>query len=320
MKTKTLRFTIFLLSVIFFLINLSCQKEIEKDGYVSVEGGRIWYKIVGSGDATPLLIIHGGPGGRSCSMIPGYSLLAKERPIIFYDQLGSGNSDRPTDSTLWNINRFVDEIDHLRSALNLNELHILGHSCGSTFLIEYMIAKKPEGVKSIIFSSPMLSTAVWIKDAKTLLTQLPLVVQDTIKKYEKLGNYTAPVYLAATDTFYARYLSRKSWPLPKTVECENVPGFNEDIYNYMWGPTEFTATGTLKNFDRTADLAQITQPILFIAGQYDEARPETMYKFQKLSKNARVEIIANAAHLTMIDQPEKNANVISRFLHNIENQ
>jgi len=158
MKTKTMKPTILLLSVIFFTINLSCQREIENEGYVSVEGGRIWYKIVGSGDATPLLILHGGPGSRSCSMIPGYSLMSNERPIIFYDQLGSGNSDRPTDSTLWNVDRFVDEIDHLRSALNLSELHILGHSCGSTFLIEYMITKKPKGVKSVIFSSPMLST------------------------------------------------------------------------------------------------------------------------------------------------------------------
>lgn len=71
-----------------------------------------------------LLILHGGPGSRSCGMIPGFSLLAAERPIIFYDQLGSGNSDRPTDTALWKTERFVNEIDHLRKAINLDELHI----------------------------------------------------------------------------------------------------------------------------------------------------------------------------------------------------
>ena len=86
----------------------------------------------------------------------------------------------------------------------------------------------------------------------------------------------------------------------------------------MWGPTEFTATGTLLNFDRTGDLDQITEPILFMAGEFDEARPETMYKYQKLANNAKVEIIDDAAHSTMVDQPVKVAEVINRFLNTVE--
>jgi proline iminopeptidase len=149
-KIKTMKIVIALLCIFSLLINTSCNKEIEKEGYVNVEGGKIWYKIVGDGEGVPLLVLHGGPGSRSCSMIPGFSLLSNERPVIFYDQLGSGNSDRPTDTKFWKIERFVNEIDNLRSDLELNELHILGHSCGSTFLIEYMITKKPKGVKSRI--------------------------------------------------------------------------------------------------------------------------------------------------------------------------
>tara|TARA_R110002096_G_scaffold219736_2_gene408226 strand:+ start:7096 stop:8046 length:951 start_codon:yes stop_codon:yes gene_type:complete len=307
-----------LMCIFSLLINSSCKNIIEKEGYVNVEGGKIWYKIVGKGDGIPLLILHGGPGSRSCSMIPGFSLLAKDRPVIFYDQLGSGNSDRPTDTTLWKTERFVNEIDLLRSALELDNLHILGHSCGSTFLIEYMITKQPKGVKSVIFSSPHISSPDWMADAKILLSQLPVNVQDTIFKYEALKNYNAPQYLAATDSFYVRHMSRKSWPNIPNIECENVPSFNDQIYEYMWGPTEFNITGTLKDFDRTADLYKITEPILFMAGEYDEARPETMYKYQKLSRNASVEIIDDAAHKTMIDQPEKVYEVISKFLKEVE--
>lgn len=313
-----MKILIVLLSVFSFLINVSCKKEIEKEGYVNVEGGKIWYKIVGDGDGIPLLVLHGGPGSRSCSMIPGFSLLGDERPIVFYDQLGSGNSDRPTDTTLWKTERFVNEIDSLRRALKLNELHILGHSCGSTFLVEYLVAKKPEGVKSVIFSSPMISTSDWIEDANILLSQMSFEIQDTIKKYEALENYSAPEYLAATDSFYTRHLSRRSWPFIPNKECDNVPEFNEQVYNYMWGPTEFTATGTLIDFDRTADLNKINEPILFVTGEFDEARPETMYKYQKLSKNASVEIIGDAAHMTMIDQPEKLEEAIGSFLKKVE--
>ena len=306
------------LSVLFLIIQSSCKQEIKEEGYVAVEGGNIWYKIVGKGDGIPLLILHGGPGGRSCGMIPGFSLLSTDRPIIFYDQLGSGNSDRPTDTTLWKTERFVNEIDHLRSALNLDELHILGHSCGSTFLIEYLITKKPKGIKSVIFSSPMISTPDWIADAELLISKLPTSVQDTIIKYETLKNYSAPAYLAATDSFYARHLIRKKWPY-KSDACMNVGSSNDTIYKYMWGPTEFKATGTLLNFDRTDDLDKIKEPILFVTGEYDEARPETMYRYQKLSNHAVVEIIDDAGHSTMVDQPEKLAQVINKFLKSVEN-
>jgi len=286
-----------------------------REGFVNVEGGRIWYKIVGTGKGVPLLLIHGGPGSRSCEGIPGYSLLSDERPVIFYDQLGSGHSDRPTDTLLWKLPRFVNEIDSLRKALDLKELHILGSSWGATVLVEYMLTKKTKGVKSVIFSGPLLSTPIWMKDANILLARLPQNLQDTIHKFEGLKNYYAPSYLAATDSFYARFLSVKQWPESAPSTCDGALGFNDQVYNYMWGPTEFNATGTLKNFDRTNRLHEIKQPVLFIAGRFDEARPETMYKFQKLVPKSKVVIIENAGHLKIIDQPVLFTNAIRSFLN-----
>ncbi len=308
----------FTMGILFSTGSYSCKQEIKDEGYVLVEGGHIWYKIVGKEKkGVPLLILHGGPGGRSCAIMPGLSLLATDRPIIFYDQLGSGNSERPIDTMLWKKERFANEIDYLRTALKLKKLHILGHSCGSTFLIEYLITNKPTGIQSVIFSSPMISTHDWIADAKLLVSRLPAGIKDTIDKYEELMAYSTPSYKAATDSFYARHLVRKQWPHHST-SCENNGNSNDTIYNYMWGPTEFNATGTLSNFDRTSDLDKIKEPILFVTGEYDEARPETMFRYQKLSNHAVVEIIDNAAHMTMIDQPEKLAQVINKFLKSVE--
>ncbi|ULQ54686.1 proline iminopeptidase-family hydrolase [Flavihumibacter fluvii] len=288
------------------------------EGYVKVNGGRIWYKIVGNGKGIPLLLIHGGPGSRSCEGIAGYSLLGDDRPVIFYDQLGSGKSDRPTDTTLWQLPRFVDEIEQLRSALHLKELHILGSSWGAAVLVEYMLTKKPKGVKSVNFSGPLLSTPLWMEDAKILLSQLPKNLQDTIQKYEALREYRAPSYLAATDSFYARFMSVKEWPEVIPSTCDGVPGFNEQVYNYMWGPTEFTATGTLKGFDRTDRLHEIKEPVVFMAGRYDETRLETIYAFQKLVPRSTVMIIENAGHLKIIDQPVQFTNAIRSFLQSVE--
>lgn len=130
-----------------------------EEGFVSVTGGKVFYKKVGNGNETPLLVLHGGPGSTS---IPLQSLdvLAKDRPVIFYDQLGSGHSDRPEDSGLWHLERFVEELGQLRKELGLTEVHILGHSWGTTLLASYLLTN-PTGVKSAIFSSPCLSAPRW---------------------------------------------------------------------------------------------------------------------------------------------------------------
>ena len=307
------------LSVVMLLFLIDCQNHIEREGYINVDGGRISYKIVGDGDGLPLLFIHGGPGSRSCTSIPGYSLMSNDRPLIFYDQLGSGNSDNPGDSTLWKLDRFVEEINYIRNDLNLKELHILGHSWGAAVLIEYLLTKDPKGVKSVIFSSPYLGSKIWMEDAKILLKQLPQNLQDTIQKYELNKQYNAAPYLAAEDSFYSRFLSRKSWPRISPIECENIPPFNTDIYFYMWGPTEFNVIGTLKNFDRTQELQRLDYPTLFIIGEFDEVRVETINKFQKLTKNSSVAIIEDSGHLTMYDQPARVTTVIREFLESIEN-
>jgi len=313
-----MKYLITLITVLSFNVTVESQNLKPKEGYVNVKGGRIWYKIVGNGKGVPLLRIHGGPGSQSCGSIPGYSLLGDDRPVIFYDQLGSGFSDRPTDTALWKLPRFVDEIDKLRNVLDLKELHIIGDSWGSAVLAEYMVTKKPKGVRSVIFSGPLLSTKIWIEDAKILLAKLPQNIQDTIQKYEHLKNYRAPAYIQATNYFYSRFLSVKEWPATSPSVCDGALGFNVQPYNYMWGPTEFNATGTLKNFDRTNRLHEIKQPVLFIAGQFDEARPETMYKFQKLIPSSKVVIIENAAHKKAIDQPVLYTNAIRTFLNSIE--
>jgi len=307
------------LVLLLISIQLFSQTADSKEGYVAVKGGRIWYKMVGSGEKTPLLILHGGPGGRSCYSIPVYSALANERPVIFYDQLESGNSDRTTDTSLWELNRFVDEIDSLRKALNLDQMHILGSSWGGAVVVEYMVTKNPEGVSSVIFAGPLISTPQWMEDANILLKQLPQHVQDTIAKYEALEDYLAPPYLAATDSFYSRFMRHTSKPVVRRPECHQGNGFNEAIYNYMWGPTEFTATGTLKTFDRSGDLNLIKQPVLYMAGRYDEARPETMYKFRDQTRNASVVIIENAGHAKIFDQPEAVIIALREFMEQVEN-
>lgn len=311
------------LTVLFFLsffivsINLYA-KNIE--GYVNVTGGKIWYTIINSeSKGIPIIIVHGGPGGRSCRSIPIYSLLSDDRPVILYDQLESGYSDRPNDTSLWKLRYFVDQLDSLQKELKLETFHLLGSSWGAAIAVEYLLTIQSTQVASVIFSGPLLSTPKWIEDANILLSQLDQKIQDTIRKYEALKDYNAPAYMAATDTFYANYMWRSQSFKIEPGNCDDSKGFNAKIYNHMWGPTEFTATGTLKSFDRIADLHKLDLPVLFIVGEYDEVRVETAYEYQQLVEGSKVSIVPNAGHAKIYDAPYIFTDQISTFLTDIEN-
>lgn len=284
------------------------------EGYLPVPGGRVWYRRIGNGPGIPLLALHGGPGGTSCRFA-ALAPLADERPVIYYDQLGSGRSDHPSDTTLWTVARFVDELEAVRRGLGLDSLVLLGHSWGGALAAEYLLSAPRPAVRAVILSSPLLSTPRWIADANALRAAMPAPLRDALDRHERDGTTDHPAYQAATDSFYARHVSRIATP-PEPA-CAGVTG-NDTIYRQMWGPTEFRSTGSLRTWDRSADLDDLAIPALLVAGEFDEARPATLAEFAATMPRARVVTIPGAAHGTYREQPAAYQAAVRAFLREVE--
>lgn len=297
-----------------FLLACTDSGLTPKEGYIEVEGGKVWYQIVGSGSATPLLLLHGGPGAPSHYLKP-LDNIASDRPVIFYDQLGAGRSPAPADSSLWTVQRFVNELAQVRTALGLEEVHILGHSWGSMLAMDYMLTE-PEGVKSLIFASPALNVSRWTEDARELLKALPEDTQALIERHEREGTTDTPEYQEAVMDYYRLYLSRSDPWSPNLLAA--FEGFNTELYGYMWGPSEFTASGTLQNYNREADLSKLDLPVLFTTGRYDEATPETVQYFKNLVPGSELLIFEKSAHMTMLDEPDAYADAVRKFLNKVD--
>lgn len=285
-----------------------------KDGYIDVEGGRVWYRISGSGDEIPLMLLHGGPG------VPSYYLnplegVSKDRPVVFYDQLGAGMSDRPTDESLWTIDRFVRELHIVRDALGLTQIHLFGHSWGSMLALDYMLTS-PEGVRSLILASPVMSARRWAEDANRLLARLPDDVQMTIRNHDAAGTTDEPAYEESLMEYYKRYFSRSDPWSPYLHQA--FEDLNTNIYGLMWGPSELAATGSLKDYEREEVLPNLDLPVLFTTGRYDEATPETVEGYRNLVPGSRIAIFENSAHMTMLDEPLAYVETIREFLNNVD--
>lgn len=287
-----------------------------KEGYIDVPGGRIWYQLHTNNTQgnIPIIILHGGPGTPHNYLL-NLSKLSNNKTTLFYDQLGCGKSSiQDAQRKLWQLPRFVSELETLATALEMDQFHLFGHSWGGSLAIEYALAH-PKKVKSLILASPVLSVPLWVEDAKKLLQQLPKSTQQIITKHEKAGTTDSDEYKAAIKLF--NNLLCRIHPDPEDLQY-SLSHSNRDIYQTMWGPSEFSVTGNLKNFDRINDLAKLTMPVLITCGRFDEAAPQTMQKAREKFKIAKLIIFEKSAHVPHLEEPEKYFDSLVDFLSDAE--
>lgn len=275
-----------------------------RSGFITVEGGRIWYEVHGTGRGTPLLVLHGGPGIPH-DYLENLSELGNDRPVVFYDQLGCGKSDRPDNQALWTRERFARELSQVRAALGLGDVVLYGHSWGSILAVDYLAGRAgstPTGVRGVILAGPALSIPRWSQDSRRLIDALGPQLAKTIADAERTGTTDSPAYRDAVQVYYSRHVCRLD-PWPDALN-RALAGMGEAVYGYMNGPSEFTTTGTLKEVDVTPELHAVHCPTLFICGEHDEATPESTRFYAGLASHASVVVVQGASHIANFDQPE----------------
>lgn len=269
--------------------------------YIQHALGKTYYQKHGSSKAKglPLVCLHGGPGGQSSRMTPLFDL-ADERQVFLYDQIGGGKSSA-TDKRHWTIPTFVKELATLTDAWGLEEFHLFGASWGTTLALEFIL-KHARRVRSVTFQSPMFCTADWERDANRLIKQLPERDRKVIRYCHEIGATDSKVYEQAMETYYARHVCRNKAGLKRMMASNNPNGGK--VYAHMWGPSEFQATGSLKNYDRVAQLGKVRQPALVICGEYDEAQPATGQRYSKKLPSGEFKSIRGASHAILTEKPK----------------
>jgi proline-specific peptidase len=283
------------------------------EGYVEVPGGKVWYRSVGEG-GTPLLCLHGGPGFTHF-YLERLEDLADRRRVVFYDQLGCGNSDRPDDASLWTVDRFVDELATVRAALGLDDLHLFGSSWGGMLAMQYVLDRRPP-LRSLLLCGSPASIPRWIQECADLLVAEPDEVRETIRSHEEQGFTACPEYQAALLGFYRKHVCRLD-PWPAGLE-RSFAEAGYQVYGTMNGPSEFTVVGTLKDWDVTERLGEIRVPTLLVGGRYDECRPEHLQAMQRRIPGSRLAIIEDASHLCFAERPAEFMRVVNDFLDAVE--
>ena len=284
----------------------------------------VWVKRVGNNPAKKVLLLHGGPGATHEYFEVFDSYFPKAGiEYYYYDQLGSHFSDQPSDTSRWNIPRFVEEVEQVRKALGLNKdnFYILGHSWGGILGIEYAL-KYQDNLKGLIISKMMSSIPAYVKYAEEELAPgLPEDALKEIRALEAAGKYTDERYLELVEThYYPKHVLRmplEEWPEPVTRSLGNL---NFDIYLMMQGPSEFGVVGdaTLKEWDRTEDLAKITVPTLSVGAEYDTMDPKYMEMMAEKLANGKYHYCPEGAHWAMYDDADNYFKGVIDFVNEVD--
>ncbi|MCF0065630.1 proline iminopeptidase-family hydrolase [Dyadobacter chenwenxiniae] len=279
---------------------------------------KVWTKRIGNNPKIKVLLLAGGPGFPHDYLEVFESFFPKEGiEFYYYDELGSGNSDKSVDSTRFSVDRAVAELEQVREALGLDKdnLYIFGHSWGGILAMEYAL-KYQQHVKGLIISNMSSSGKEFNRYIKEVLVkQLPKVALDSINLLAARNDYANPRYTAlVTKHFYGKFVCRlplDQWPEPFTRALGKL---NQPYYLSMQGPSEFGIIGSLKNWDISTRLNQIKVPALMIGAKYDEMDPKHMEWMSKQVANGRYLYCHNGSHLSMYDQQQVYMRGIIQFL------
>jgi proline iminopeptidase len=283
---------------------------------------RVWTKRTGNNPALKVLLLHGGPGAtheyfEACdSFLPAAGI-----EYYYYDQLGSSYSDQPEEPELWELPRFVEEVEQVRRALGLNRenFFLLGHSWGGILALEYALAYQ-QHLKGLIISNMMASIPAYNDYARqVLMPGMDQAILAEVQRLEAAGEFQNPRYMELLmPEHYVQHILRMpadAWPDPVQRAFKHI---NPAIYVPMQGPSELGASGKLLEWDRTADLPHITVPTLVVGARHDTMDPAHMKWMASALPHGRYLYCPDGSHMALYDDQATFFRGLVEFVRDVD--
>jgi L-proline amide hydrolase len=290
----------------------------DTEGEVTWDGHRTWYRQRGEfagGGPAPIVLLHGGPGGTHDYLEPLLALGDSGRPVVLYDQVGNGRSEHLRDAPpeFWTVELFRRELTCLLESLGISDRYLLlGQSWGGMLALEHAL-EQPAGLLGMVVADSPASMPLWVEEANRLRTALPAEVQAVLSTHERDGTTDSPHYAKAVDAFNRLYVCRLDpWPEP-LQRAFALQQEDPTVYGTMIGPSEFYITGSLKDWDITARLEEITTPTLLISGLHDEATPRIVEEVHRRVGGSTWELFESSSHTPHLEEPERFLASCERF-------
>jgi proline iminopeptidase len=280
-----------------------------EQGVKRVNGTELFYRVIGEGD--PLVIAHGGPGMDQNYLLPQMEELATRHRLIFYDQRGTGGSSPEIDSSTITIEKFVDDLNEIRKAFNIEKMNLLGHSWGG-LLSMYYATTHPDKMKTLILANTMPATSeFWAPFAENISrNRKPAdnLALSEIKASEQFTANARDVLKKYYEIYFRSYFHDQSLSSSMNLDQTETTWANGDtVYNLLW-------EDRLEAFNIYDQLAAVRCPTLIVHGDFDPVPLEYAQEIHETIENSKLVILENSGHFSYIETPAKFYSVVTDFL------
>jgi proline iminopeptidase len=288
-----------------------------REGLVNVLGYNLFYKVFEPKEGKvkgTVLCLHGGPGSPHNYLLSLVDLTNFGYRMVFYDQLGVGNSEMPENKYIFSIEYGVEEVEAFRKAMNLGKINLFGSSYGGLLAIAYAL-KYQKNLKSLITAGGLASVPLTVAEMNRMKSELKPEVVSVLEKYESVGDFENPEYVNASMVFYHKHLCRLS-PWPDDVQY-SLDKISKPVYSLMNGPNEFTIIGSMKYWDVTDKLNTIKVPTFVTGGRFDEVSTKVAENIHKGIKGSKRSTFENSSHLPFWEERDKYMKAVANFLDSV---
>ncbi len=280
--------------------------------------GETWYRVTGTlgSGATPLVLVHGGPGATHLYLDSLADLADTGRAVVHYDQLGCGRSSHFPDrgADFYTVELFVDELTSLVAHLGIaDRFFVLGQSWGGMLAAEFALTH-PHGLAALVISNSPASMSTWVQEANRLRAAMPDEVREELDRHERDGTTESPEYLAATQAYYDRHVCRVVPNPPEVLATMAAIAEDPTVYHVMNGPNEFYCIGSLRSWSIEGRLGEIDVPTLLCSGRFDEATPACVQPYADEIPDVRWAVFEDSSHMPFVEEPAEYRAVVSAFL------
>ena len=287
------------------------MKATSSQGQITVQGYKLFYKSFGEPVKGTVLCLHGGPGATHDYILPLADMAEAGYRVVFYDQLGCGNSEVPKNTTLFTVEYAVEEVEAVRKTLGLGKVNLVGSSWGGMLTLAYAL-KYQKNLKCIVTVGGLANVPLTTAEMTKMKNRLPPETLAIMNRYEEEGDFENPEYQKAVQVFYNRHLCRlPEWPAEMRYSFEHI---SKPVYLTMNGPNEFTIIGNIRYWDATSQLHKIKVPALVMGGRYDEVSPRVARSIHRQIKGSKLVTFQRSSHVPFWEEREKFMQVLRSFL------
>lgn len=299
--------------LILFLCASGCAEKSQKyfERQVPINGTEIFVKTIGHGE--PLVFLHGGPGLSHDYFLPHLHPLHEDFNLIFFDQRGMGRSSTDLDSSSFSIELLIEDIEALRTELDLGKIHLLAHSWGGILAMRYAI-RYPNSLKSLILSNSISPSSEFDEATISAFSKL-----NDRQNTEELNTLRDKIRGGSRGiNLFERFTQLNFRPLFHDTSRVNELSLNfSDSYFKTQGLLKYLPPPN-EPLNLFPDLKEVDVPVLILRGEIEPTPIQSDQKLKETFPYARLVNFSESGHFPFIERQQAFIDSVAQFIDRVE--